>query len=141
MKYVGTTSLAQLITLMKSALAAKANTSHTHSAATTSANGLMAAADKVKLNGVATGANTVKSTATATLTVAGWTGSEAPFTQTVNVSGVTASNIVIISPAPADAADYGAAGCYCSAQGSGTLTFECDTKPDGALAVNVLKLN
>lgn len=38
-------------------LAGKANTSHTHSAATTSAAGFMSAADKTKLDGIATGAN------------------------------------------------------------------------------------
>lgn len=38
-------------------LNAKASSSHTHSAATTSAAGLMSAADKTKLDGIATGAN------------------------------------------------------------------------------------
>ena len=38
-------------------LAGKANTSHTHSAATTSAAGFISAADKTKLDGIATGAN------------------------------------------------------------------------------------
>lgn len=35
----------------------KANTNHTHSVVTTSANGFMSSADKTKLNGIATGAN------------------------------------------------------------------------------------
>ena len=38
-------------------LNAKASSSHTHSAATTSANGLMSASDKAKLDGIASGAN------------------------------------------------------------------------------------
>ena len=52
MKYVGLTALTQLISLIKTALATKSNTSHTHSAATTSANGFMSAADKTKLDGI-----------------------------------------------------------------------------------------
>lgn len=49
MKYIGAGSL-------RSAIGAAAS-SHTHSAATTSAAGFMSAADKTKLNGIATGAN------------------------------------------------------------------------------------
>lgn len=45
------------ITGLETALAGKAASNHTHSAVTTSANGMMTAADKTKLNGVATGAN------------------------------------------------------------------------------------
>ncbi len=40
-----------------SKLGGKANSSHTHSAATQSANGLMSAGDKTKLDGIASGAN------------------------------------------------------------------------------------
>lgn len=39
------------------ALAGKADSDHTHSAATTTANGLMSSTDKAKLDGIATGAN------------------------------------------------------------------------------------
>ena len=58
--------------------------------------------------------------------------------QTVNVTGVTASNIVFVSPAPASAADYAAAGITCTAQGSGTLTFTCTSVPSNAITVNVV---
>ena len=68
------------------------------------------------------------------LTVADWSSN----TQTVNVTGVTASNVVIVSPAPASAADYAAAGIICTAQGSGTLTFTCTTVPSNAITVNVI---
>lgn len=68
------------------------------------------------------------------LTVAGWSNN----TQTVSVTGVTASNIVIVSPAPASAADYAAAGIVCTAQGAGTLTFTCTTVPSNAITVNVI---
>ena len=54
------------------------------------------------------------------------------------LTGVTASNTVIVSPAPSDIGDYADCGVYCSAQGSGTLTFGCDTAPSGDIVVNVL---
>ena len=45
------------ITGLKDALAGKASTSHSHSVASSSASGFMSAADKQKLDGIATGAN------------------------------------------------------------------------------------
>ena len=45
------------ITGLADALAGKASSSHTHGAATTTTNGMMSATDKVKLDGIATGAN------------------------------------------------------------------------------------
>lgn len=72
--------------------------------------------------------------ATATLAVADWSGNS----QTVNVTEVTASNNVIVAPAPASQTDYTNAGVKCTAQGAGTLTFTCDTVPTSALTVNVL---
>jgi len=74
------------------------------------------------------------STITVTLTSAWWSSNS----QTVSATGVTASNTVIVSPAPSDIADYADCGVYCSAQGSGTLTFGCDTAPSGDIVVNVL---
>lgn len=74
------------------------------------------------------------STATASLTTSGWSNS----TQTVSVSGVTASNTVIVSAAPASIGDYSTCGVYCSAQGSGTLTFTCFDTPESAITVNVM---
>lgn len=73
-------------------------------------------------------------TITVTLTSAWWSSNS----QTVSVTGVTASNTVIVSPAPSDIGDYADCGVYCSAQGSGTLTFGCDKAPDGDIVVNVL---
>ena len=73
-------------------------------------------------------------TTTCTLTSAWWSSNS----QTVSVTGVTASNTVIVSPAPSDIADYADCGVYCSAQGSWTLTFGCDTAPSGDIVVNVL---
>lgn len=76
-------------------------------------------------------------TRTATLTVAGWSNNQ----QTVSVSGITASNTVIVSPAPASVSAYGNAGIYASAQGAGTLTFTCTTVPTAAININIAILN
>jgi len=72
--------------------------------------------------------------ATATLAVNDWSSN----TQTVNVTGVTASNNVIVAAAPASQADYTSAGILCTAQGAGTLTFTCTMTPSSAITVNVL---
>lgn len=61
--------------------------------------------------------------------------------QTKTVSGVTADNTVIVSPAPASAADYAAAGILCTAQGANSLTFTCTEDPTNNISVNVLILN
>ena len=61
--------------------------------------------------------------------------------QTVNVSGITANNIVIVTPAPTSLSAYGEAGVYCSAQAAGKLTFTCTEVPSVTLNVNVIILN
>jgi hypothetical protein len=71
---------------------------------------------------------------TASLVVANWSNNS----QTVNVTGVTANNNVIVAPAPASQANYTAAGIICTAQGAGTLTFTCQSVPSSAITVNVL---
>lgn len=71
-----------------------------------------------------------------TLASASWSSS----TQTVSAAGVTASNIVIVTPAPSSYYDYANYGVYCSAQGSGTLTFTCADTPPSDISVNVLIL-
>lgn len=68
-----------------------------------------------------------------TLTVAGWSDNS----QTITVSGVTANNAVVISPAPNSYSSYGELGVYCSAQAANSLTFVCDSTPDVALLVNI----
>ena len=70
---------------------------------------------------------------TVTLTVAGWSDNS----QTVTVSGVTASNAVVVSPTPGSYLSYGEFGVYCSAQEANSLTFVCDSVPDVALAINI----
>lgn len=79
----------------------------------------------------------VYSTITVTLTSAGWSSS----TQTVTATGVTASNIVIVSPAPANIDDYATNKIYCSAQGTNSLTFSCTDTPSGNIDVNVVIMN
>lgn len=69
-----------------------------------------------------------------TLAAADWSSN----TQTVTVTGVTASNIVFIAPAPASATDYAAAGIICTAQSTNSLTFTCTTTPSNDITVNVV---
>lgn len=76
------------------------------------------------------------STATATLTVAGWSSKS----QTVSVSGVTASNTVFVAPSGSSYSDYATSLIRCTAQASGTLTFVCDEVPSSAVTVNVVIL-
>ena len=57
---------------------------------------------------------------------------------TKNVTGVTASNTVLVTYAPSSKANYVAADIYCSAQGAGTLTFGCTTTPTSSITVNVM---
>lgn len=75
-------------------------------------------------------------TVTVTLPSASWSGG----VQTVTASGVTASNIVFVSPAPASFLAYAEAQIYCSAQGANSLTFTCQAVPSSDLTVNAVIL-
>lgn len=77
---------------------------------------------------------------TVTLAAASWAEGTDSATQTVNVTGVTATNSVIVQAAPASREAWLEADVYCSAQGAGTLTFTCETAPESALTANVLIL-
>ena len=77
------------------------------------------------------------STITVSLTSAWWSSKS----QTVSATGVTASNTVIVSPAPSSLNDYASNSVYCESQGSWTLTFKCNTVPSGDISVNVLILS
>lgn len=74
------------------------------------------------------------SSVTVSLAVANWSNNS----QTVSVTGVTASNNVIVSPAPSSIDNYVAAGIKCTAQASNSLTFTCTTTPSTAISVNIL---
>lgn len=76
------------------------------------------------------------STASAALPVAGWSSKA----QTVSVSGVTASNSFIVTPAPESYLMWRDCGVYCTAQGAGSLTFACEETPTAALNANILIL-
>lgn len=80
--------------------------------------------------------NLTKVNTTVTLTAANWSGNS----QTVSVTGVTATGVVFVNPDPTDQADYTSAGIVCSAQGTGTLTFTCDTTPTNDIDVVVVML-
>ena len=68
------------------------------------------------------------------LIAANWSNNQ----QTVNVTGVTETNAIIVAPIPTDAQDYASAGILCIGQGAGTLTFSCVSVPANDLQVNVL---
>ena len=73
-----------------------------------------------------------------TLPASGWNANTK--TQTVSVSGVTATGNLIITAAPDSYMAYAEAGVRCTAQGAGTLTFACETVPTDNVAANVLIL-
>lgn len=78
---------------------------------------------------------------TITLTASGWTGTSAPYTQTVTVSGVLADEAQqLIQPIPklSSQAAYMEAGVYASGQAANSLTFSCSKKPTVDLTVYVV---
>lgn len=75
------------------------------------------------------GAAAASTAPTASLPVASWSSNA----QTVSVTGVTASNHVIVTPDPASYVEWGDCVVRCTAQGAGTLTFlrvNADERPD-----------
>ena len=92
MKVTTNNSLLQFIKLVKSALNGKANSTHTHSVATTSANGLMSSTDKTKLDGIASGANKY-SLPTATSSVLGGVKVGSNITNSSGTISLTKANV------------------------------------------------
>lgn len=84
---------------------------------------------KARLANVAT----VPST-TPVLTSAGWSSNS----QTITVSGVTSSNVVIVSPVPASVTAYADAGIICTTQATDSLTFTCTTTPSADISLTVV---
>ena len=78
-------------------------------------------------------------TLTVSLAVASWNTSSK--TITVTASGVTASNLVEVSPAPASWDVARIALVRCTAQASNSLTFACTTIPTAAVTMNVVIWN
>lgn len=110
--------------------------------ATTTDAGLLSATDKTKLNGLA-----ASTSATASFTSSGWS-STAPYTQTINVSGITANSKVVIDVNLTGQTTYAATaiiegwGLVNDVQtGAGTLTAYCyKDKPTVALPVNIINV-
>lgn len=65
-----------------------------------------------------------------------WSG----LTATVSVSGVTATNTLIVTYHPDSFTDASNASIYCSAQAADSLTFKCVTAPTATIKINVLIL-
>lgn len=59
----------------------------------------------------------------------------------LSVTGVTANNTVIVTPAPASFAAWVTSGVYCSGQGAGTLSFAASATPSAALTANIVILD
>ena len=78
-----------------------------------------------------------QTTITVTLASASWSNSSI----TVTATWVTATNTVIVSPDPSDYSDYTDAEIYCSAQGTDSLTFTCNSTPSNDIDVNVVILD
>lgn len=75
---------------------------------------------------------------TGTLAADGWSTSEGVISQTITANGVTATNTVIVSPAPSSINDYADAGIVCTTQAANSLTFTCETQPASAVTVNIV---
>lgn len=73
----------------------------------------------------------------ATLAVEDWSNNA----QTVDVSGVTQTNTVIVSPHPSYQTAYVECEVLCVDQGNGNLTFNCETTPTSDLQVNIIILD
>lgn len=78
-----------------------------------------------------------------TLAVADWVldSGTNKYTQTVNVSGVTATNVVYVAPFPANADEYAQCNVIAVSQGVGTIGFQADVLPTNALGVNIVVLS
>ena len=75
-------------------------------------------------------------TVTSTITVANWNSSTLQCTKTVN--GITSDSTVHVSPTPSSIDVAAAAGVYCSAQGTSSLTFTCKKIPTANITMNVM---
>lgn len=84
-------------------------------------------------------------TADVTLTVAGWTGTAAPYSWVATVAGVTADSILLTGLATSASTDaekqYSSCGVKATSQGSGTVTFTAGkAKPTANIPVTVIRL-
>lgn len=77
---------------------------------------------------------------TVTLPTSGWSGT-GPYTYAASLAVVTASNLLIVAPAPAGKAAYEDCGAYASAQAAGQLTFTVTSVPTEEIPVNVMVID
>lgn len=71
------------------------------------------------------------------LPVASWSSD----TQTVTVSGVTSTSILVVTASPTSFEQYTDFGVYASAQSTNSVTFSCVTTPTVALTANIMYIN
>ena len=88
------------------------------------------------VNGISpvSGNVTLYSSVQKTLSSSGWSS----LAQTVSISGLGASDIVQVSPAPANIDAYINAEIRCVSQAAGSLTFNCTETPTSNITVNIL---
>lgn len=84
--------------------------------------------------------NTQSTGLSVTLTSSGWTASGDKYQQTVTAQGVTASNNIVVGPAPANIDAYAESGIYAVSQAANSITFECSAVPTANLSANVIIL-
>lgn len=82
---------------------------------------------------------------TATLTVAGWTGSEAPYTQTVAVAGLAGDAHLIVGLAPSATAEQAEAAAsallLATGQAAGSITVSAyGEKPEAAIPILIMEV-
>lgn len=80
--------------------------------------------------------NALPTAVTVTLTVAGWNNK----TQSVQVINMNTTKSVVVQANDSSRDAYTDAGIKCTAQGTNTLTFTCETVPTEAIQVNVLHM-
>ena len=84
--------------------------------------------------------NALPTSVKVSLTAAGWTASNGVYTQTAQVTNMSATKSVIVNPSADSVTAYSASEVRCTAQGANTLTFTAVTKPTAAISVDVLHM-
>lgn len=76
-------------------------------------------------------------TVTVTLPQSGWVQEGETYTQSVNVSGMTATTLALSGPAPASVNSYIGANIRCTVQGENSLTYAADKLPTADVEINL----